>query len=238
MYVTGLPLKVDVITVGQEFVKAGDTVKAVQATGKSDAKPTRRATEGAAVMRDFIERVLRIPRAVLTIMVILLIGGGFAYATLPKESFPAIDIPYFYVATSDTGVSPQDVDRLITKPIEDKLKDPRQPRQHHVDLDARLLGDHARVQCYGQQGQGRGRRPRQARRHCLAAAFGRYGNDDHPDLVLELPLDQRCRVRRRARARAGAARQGFEDRARGDPGCAERRDFGHPRRNHAGDGRR
>ena len=37
MYVTGLPLKVDVITVGQEFVKAGDTVKAVQDTGTSDA---------------------------------------------------------------------------------------------------------------------------------------------------------------------------------------------------------
>ncbi|MDR3472788.1 MAG: efflux RND transporter permease subunit [Devosia sp.] len=74
-------------------------------------------------MRDFIERMLRMPRAVLTIMVILLIGGGFAYVTLPKESFPAIDIPYFYVATSDTGVSPGDVDRLITKPILDKLKD-------------------------------------------------------------------------------------------------------------------
>jgi len=74
-------------------------------------------------MRDFIERVLRIPRAVLTIMVILLIGGIASYLTLPKESFPAIDIPYFYIATSDTGVSPQDVERLITKPIEDKLKD-------------------------------------------------------------------------------------------------------------------
>jgi len=29
MYVTGLPPKVDVITVGQEFVKSGETVKAV-----------------------------------------------------------------------------------------------------------------------------------------------------------------------------------------------------------------
>jgi len=74
-------------------------------------------------MRDFIERILRIPRAVLTVMVILLIGGVFSYMTLPKESFPAIDIPYFYVATSDTGVSPGDVERLISKPIEDKLKD-------------------------------------------------------------------------------------------------------------------
>lgn len=74
-------------------------------------------------MRDFIERILRMPRAVMTVMVILLIAGVSAYLTLPKESFPAIDIPYFYIATSDTGVSPQDVERLISKPIEDKLKD-------------------------------------------------------------------------------------------------------------------
>jgi len=44
MYVTGLPLKVDVITTGQEFVKPGDTVKAVQATSKVDSKPAAAAT--------------------------------------------------------------------------------------------------------------------------------------------------------------------------------------------------
>jgi multidrug efflux system membrane fusion protein len=36
MYVAGLPLKVDVIIVGQEFVKAGDTVKAVHETSKGN----------------------------------------------------------------------------------------------------------------------------------------------------------------------------------------------------------
>jgi len=36
MYVTGLPPKVDIITVGQEFVKAGDLVKAVHDTGTSN----------------------------------------------------------------------------------------------------------------------------------------------------------------------------------------------------------
>ena len=74
-------------------------------------------------MIDFIERVLRMPRVVLTVMVILLIAGFSAYLTLPKESFPAIDIPYFYVSTSDVGVSPQDMERLVSKPIEDRLKD-------------------------------------------------------------------------------------------------------------------
>ena len=52
-------------------------------------------------MRDFIERMLRMPRVVLTVMVILLIAGVSAYMTLPKESFPAIDLPYYYVAISE-----------------------------------------------------------------------------------------------------------------------------------------
>jgi multidrug efflux system membrane fusion protein len=38
MYVTGLPAKIDVITVGQEVVKAGETVKAVEDNGDGGAK--------------------------------------------------------------------------------------------------------------------------------------------------------------------------------------------------------
>ena len=74
-------------------------------------------------MMNFLERVLRTPRVVLTIMVVLLVAGAGAYATLPRESFPAIDIPYFYISVTDTGVSPADAERLLGKPIEDKIKD-------------------------------------------------------------------------------------------------------------------
>ncbi|WP_421760509.1 efflux RND transporter permease subunit [Devosia sp.] len=74
-------------------------------------------------MMDFLERVLRMPRVVLTVMALLLFAGFSAYTTLPKESFPAIDIPYFYVSTSQTGVSPYDAERLLAKPIEDRVKD-------------------------------------------------------------------------------------------------------------------
>src|SRR5690606_7059189 len=74
-------------------------------------------------MINMLERVLRMPRVVLTIMVLLL-GAGFAsYLALPKESFPAIDIPYFYVSVSQTGVSPRDAERLLAKPVEDRLTD-------------------------------------------------------------------------------------------------------------------
>jgi len=49
MYVTGLPLKVDVITVGQEFVKAGDTVKAVPDTEKSSVGATAAPAKNGAL---------------------------------------------------------------------------------------------------------------------------------------------------------------------------------------------
>lgn len=73
-------------------------------------------------MMNLLERTLRMPRAVLTVMVLLLIAGFGAYQTLPKESFPAIDIPYFYVSVSQTGVSPKDAERLLAQPIEDRLE--------------------------------------------------------------------------------------------------------------------
>ncbi len=73
-------------------------------------------------MMNFLERVLRMPRVVLTVMFLLLVAGFGAYTSLPKESFPAIDIPYFYVSVSQTGVSPRDAERLLAKPIEDRIK--------------------------------------------------------------------------------------------------------------------
>jgi multidrug efflux pump len=74
-------------------------------------------------MMNFLERILRMPRVVLTVMALLLVAGGISYTSLPKESFPAIDIPYFYVSVSQTGVSPADAERLLAKPIEDRVKE-------------------------------------------------------------------------------------------------------------------
>jgi len=72
-------------------------------------------------MLDFIERILRMPRVVLTVMVILLTAGTAAYMSMPKESFPAIDVPYLYVSISQTGVSPRDAENLLAKPAEEEL---------------------------------------------------------------------------------------------------------------------
>jgi multidrug efflux pump len=74
-------------------------------------------------MMNFLERILRMPKVVMTIMVLLLGAGFMSYMALPRESFPAVDFPYFYISTSETGVSPADAERLLGKPIEDRIKD-------------------------------------------------------------------------------------------------------------------
>jgi len=72
-------------------------------------------------MLDFIEKVLRMPRVVLTVMALVLTAGTAAYLSMPKESFPAIDVPYLYVSITQTGVSPRDAENLLAKPAEEEL---------------------------------------------------------------------------------------------------------------------
>ncbi len=69
-----------------------------------------------------LDQILRRPRAVLSAMLVLLMAGMIAYATIPKESNPDITIPLLYVSVVLQGVSPEDSERLLVKPIETKLR--------------------------------------------------------------------------------------------------------------------
>lgn len=60
--------------------------------------------------------------AVLAILVFIVSAGLYCYLTLPRESFPDITIPYVFVTTTYEGVAPADMEKLITMPIERKLK--------------------------------------------------------------------------------------------------------------------
>ena len=60
--------------------------------------------------------------AVLALMVLLVVAGIYCYRTLPREAFPDITIPYVFVSTTYEGVAPEDMEKLITIPIERKLK--------------------------------------------------------------------------------------------------------------------
>jgi multidrug efflux pump len=57
---------------------------------------------------------------VATIMITLM--GLFAYNSIPKESFPEIKIPKIFISTIYPGTSPANMENLVTKPIEKKVK--------------------------------------------------------------------------------------------------------------------
>lgn len=60
--------------------------------------------------------------SIYVITVFITIIGLFSYQSLPKESFPEIVIPTMLVTTPYPGTSPEDMENLVTRPIEKELK--------------------------------------------------------------------------------------------------------------------
>ncbi|MGI9543188.1 MAG: efflux RND transporter permease subunit, partial [Cyclobacteriaceae bacterium] len=56
---------------------------------------------------------------VLTVLIVAL--GIYSYQTLPKESYPEVEIPTVYVGTAHPGNSPVDMENLITRPLEKEI---------------------------------------------------------------------------------------------------------------------
>nr|WP_321463742.1 efflux RND transporter permease subunit [uncultured Cohaesibacter sp.] len=73
-------------------------------------------------MHSTLETILRARRVVMTLMVVLLLGGIISYINVPKEANPDIDIPIFYISVTQQGISPEDSVRLLIKPMENKLQ--------------------------------------------------------------------------------------------------------------------
>lgn len=57
---------------------------------------------------------------ILTILIVII--GIFSYSGLPRESAPSIKIPFVFVTTVYPGVSPQDIENLVTDKIEKEVK--------------------------------------------------------------------------------------------------------------------
>ncbi len=53
---------------------------------------------------------------------IIVIIGIVSYTSMPRESSPSITIPYIFVTTVYIGVSPQDIESLVTQEIEKEVK--------------------------------------------------------------------------------------------------------------------
>ena len=73
-------------------------------------------------MTSLIDHAVGRSRTVLAILVFILIAGSFAYRDIPKESQPDISIPIIYVTVSHDGISPEDAERLIIRPLEQEMR--------------------------------------------------------------------------------------------------------------------
>ncbi|WP_439155643.1 efflux RND transporter permease subunit [Yoonia sp.] len=62
-------------------------------------------------------------RMVLAFIALSLLAGGAAYVSLPKEGEPDIEIPAIFVSVPFPGISAEDAETLLVKPMETELSD-------------------------------------------------------------------------------------------------------------------
>ncbi|MCH4563419.1 efflux RND transporter permease subunit [Halomonas sp. EGI 63088] len=73
-------------------------------------------------MRRLIEAALDRWRTTLMLLVALLLAGMTAWQAVPKEANPDVPIPLIYVSMTLEGVSPEDGERLLIRPMEQELR--------------------------------------------------------------------------------------------------------------------
>ena len=71
---------------------------------------------------NLVELAIRNTRLTLSILVFLILSGTMAYVNIPKEAEPDIQIPIIYVSMHYEGISPEDSERLLLRPMETALK--------------------------------------------------------------------------------------------------------------------
>ncbi len=72
-------------------------------------------------MNSLLTGILSRTRIVLSTLVFLLVAGAMAYINIPKESEPEVKIPMIFVNAFLDGVSPQDAERLLVRPLEEQF---------------------------------------------------------------------------------------------------------------------
>ena len=73
-------------------------------------------------MNALIDGAIDRARMVLAILIVALIAGAMTYINLPKEADPDVPIPFVGVTIPLEGVSPEDAERLLVRPVETELQ--------------------------------------------------------------------------------------------------------------------
>jgi len=71
---------------------------------------------------DIVKLAINNARLTISALLFLLVAGWVAYESTPKEAEPDVPIPMMYVSLIYQGISPEDSERLLLRPMESKLK--------------------------------------------------------------------------------------------------------------------
>ena len=73
-------------------------------------------------MINIIDYIMQARRTIVFLMIIIISIGSLTYINIAKDAEPDIDIPFIYVTVPHQGISPEDSERLIVRPLENQLK--------------------------------------------------------------------------------------------------------------------
>ena len=73
-------------------------------------------------MTSIVDGAIGRARMVLAILICAIIAGTATYIGLPKEADPDIEIPFVSIVVPLAGVTPEDAERLLVKPIEQEIQ--------------------------------------------------------------------------------------------------------------------
>jgi multidrug efflux pump len=65
---------------------------------------------------------MRRSRTVVMSLAVIIVAGVMTYVSVPKEAEPDINIPMIYVSMTHDGISPEDAERLLVRPMEQEIR--------------------------------------------------------------------------------------------------------------------
>lgn len=71
---------------------------------------------------NYVSTLVGRSRTVLSLLVVILLAGFVSYSNIPLESNPDVSVPVIVVTVPHEGISPEDAERLLARPMELELK--------------------------------------------------------------------------------------------------------------------
>ncbi len=73
-------------------------------------------------MLNFLGVAVNNARLTITALIFIIVAGAVAYINVPKEAEPDVQIPVIYVSLHLQGISPEDAERMLVRPVETQVQ--------------------------------------------------------------------------------------------------------------------